>query len=193
MMDSTQTIIGYVYSTRGNKRVCPRCKIVFYSSHKDRGIWCSRKCQHNSTLKERFFYKVEKTDSCWNWIGGKYSNGYGCMFVGRKLTGAHRVSWMVHNGAIPSGMQILHRCDNPPCVNPDHLFLGSQLENIRDMLGKNRGGQHKCRTVTASDVIAIRKEREETGASFKRIGEKYGFCANTAWMICTRKSWSNLP
>lgn len=77
---------------------------------------------------------------CWEWLGARANGGYGLFAVQnpRRIT-AHRYSWELHNGPIPAGMHVLHHCDNPPCVNPAHLFLGTASDNMRDMLAKGRG------------------------------------------------------
>lgn len=85
----------------------------------------------------RFWAKVDRGDDCWEWTGIKDPNGYGrCGMFGETL--AHRVAWKLTREAIPGGLFVLHRCDNPPCCNPDHLFLGTQADNIADMDHKGR-------------------------------------------------------
>ena len=86
----------------------------------------------------RFWAKVCKTNGCWTWTASKNPHGYGQIRLSGKLTLAHRVSWTIHNGVIPEGLFVLHICDNPPCVRPDHLFLGTQKDNIRDAVAKKR-------------------------------------------------------
>lgn len=90
-------------------------------------------------VKIRFFEKVKKTNACWLWTGCIHRQGYGEINVNGKSVLAHRVSWEIHNGAIPPNMKILHHCDIPPCVNPRHLFLGTQKDNMIDCFRKGRG------------------------------------------------------
>ena len=92
---------------------------------------------------DRFFQKIEKTTSCWFWLSGKDKDGYGKFFLSGKTLQAHRVSWSMHNGVIPTGMSVLHRCDNPPCVNPEHLFVGTCVDNVKDRDAKGRNGCSK--------------------------------------------------
>lgn len=96
----------------------------------------------------RFWSKVDKNGTepahvpgigaCWNWAGSKNPGGYGNFKLGEKRVNTHRVSWIFHNGPIPANLFVLHRCDNPSCVRPDHLFLGSQLDNAADCRSKGR-------------------------------------------------------
>ena len=99
--------------------------------------------EFNGTLSKRFALKCGPMDSngCIPWVSTKTSKGYGLLRVastGSKKTGAHRIAWVLENGDLPPEVLVLHRCDNPSCVNPDHLFLGSPKENTEDMVKKNR-------------------------------------------------------
>ncbi len=99
---------------------------------------------------ERFWARVEKTQTCWIWKGGTSGSGYGQLRIQRKLRQksllAHRVAWVLsQTDPIPPSIQVLHRCDNPRCVNPDHLFLGTQYDNMQDMIKKGRLGQRAYR------------------------------------------------
>jgi hypothetical protein len=90
---------------------------------------------------ERFWSKVKrgKSGECWPWVRATNEKGYGCAWFKEKLHKAHRVAWMLGGKTIPAGLCLLHRCDNPPCCNPAHLFLGTKGDNHRDMTGKGRG------------------------------------------------------
>ncbi len=88
---------------------------------------------------EHFHQYVLKLDcSHWIWVGGEISTGYGCLSVNKKSALAHITSWELHRGPIPEGLYTLHKCDIPLCVNPEHLFLGTQKDNIRDLVEKGR-------------------------------------------------------
>jgi len=89
---------------------------------------------------ERFMQKVNKLsdDKCWEWLAAKNSRGYGKFSYDGQMRIAPRVSWILLNGPIPAGMSICHKCDNPGCVNPNHLFLGTQYENVQDCIDKGR-------------------------------------------------------
>lgn len=96
--------------------------------------------RRRGTLTERFWRSVEKTDAgCWNWRGSVNTHGYGQIRAASgEYTTAHRVSWELTNGPIVDGLWVLHRCDNPRCVRPDHLFLGTPADNAQDMYAKKR-------------------------------------------------------
>ncbi len=96
--------------------------------------------KHGLSLKDRLYAKLPAgltDDECWLWPGAK-SDGYGCMKFQGKVLRVHRAMYEVHNGTIPDGLKILHSCDNPPCCNPKHLSLGTQADNVKDMIAKKR-------------------------------------------------------
>lgn len=113
---------------------------------------------------ERFWDRVHKggRDDCWPWTGWKDRDGYGALSVSGRFTRAHRFSYRLHFGDIPEGMLILHDCDNPSCVNPRHLIIGSNLDNMQDKERKGRGRrvhgeQHVNAKLTTKMVLEIRR------------------------------------
>ena len=92
------------------------------------------------SIEERFWAKVKKSDGCWEWTGDKNKGRYGSIYCSEEKRNlrAHRMSYEMHKGPITDGLWVLHRCDNPPCVNPDHLFLGTARDNIMDAIKKGR-------------------------------------------------------
>lgn len=98
--------------------------------------------QQVKSIADRFWLKVKRTRGCWIWTGSVNAKGYGQMSQGRRglrPLQTHRVSWQLHYGQIPDGLLVLHSCDNPRCVRPDHLFLGTAADNTADMVAKERG------------------------------------------------------
>jgi hypothetical protein len=98
--------------------------------------WCDG--HKRRAFEWRFWKYVNKTDGCWLWTGAIGGSGYGLLGVENRNVPAHRLSWQIHNGPIPDGLLVCHTCDNPPCVNPAHLWLGTNLDNARDKMAKGR-------------------------------------------------------
>lgn len=142
---------------------------------------------------ENFWPKVNKSDGCWVWTARLNNMGYGKCSEGL----AHRFSWVLHNGPIPSGLQILHKCDNPPCVRPDHLFLGTQRDNIMDALGKGRivvpkaqsvGEDNPSARLSAEDAMHIRSSVEKT----RLLASRFGVTADHIRAIRRGRAWKHI-
>ena len=147
----------------------------------------------------RFWRYVNKTDGCWVWIGGRRNGRYGDFAVGHpnKHMLAHRFSWTLHNGPVPTGLHVLHKCDNPPCVNPDHLFLGTAADNARDKVSKGRqsrvqGERHHNAKLCVSKVQDIRRECA-TGTTQREAAKKYGVSQRLVYMVVHKQIWSHVP
>ena len=112
--------------------------------------------------------------------------------------GAHRMAWIIAYGSIPQGLCVLHRCDNPPCVRPDHLFLGTKGDNNRDCVAKGRGGytglpgeRNGRAKLQPADILAI-QARYATGESRFALAEEFSITPAYAWAVGNRKSWKHL-
>ena len=144
----------------------------------------------------RFWARVRKTDACWWWTG-TVSARYGQISLGHPSTPgakrwrAHRFSWELHFGPIPDGLVVCHRCDNPLCVNPHHLFLGTQAENVHDSSRKGRKNAWGLQKLNADDVRVIRQQAAR-GLPQKAIARAFGIARNTVSGIVRRKSWAHL-
>jgi hypothetical protein len=149
------------------------------------------------TPEERFLSRINKTDSCWLWIGTKrHQNGYGCLEVDGKLVSAHRFSWLLYHGNIPNDLFVLHKCDNKICVNPDHLFLGTQDENNKDRARKNRswrgiGELSPAHKLTLEEVRNIRKDYNSGFYSQRELARKYKVVQWTIGKIVNRITWKD--
>lgn len=195
-------------------RLCRHCGAPITAR---RNQWCSRSCywgdpdcprRKRRPLIERFWEKVQKTDFCWVWTGPT-SSGYGVIGVGgSRAHGAptvytHRLSWEIHHGPIADGLHVLHHCDNPPCVNPDHLFLGRHLENVRDMWAKGRaavqvdpsraarGERNGAHKLTEEQVREI-KQALALGAVKKYLAAQYGVTPRVMTLIARGELWRHV-
>lgn len=149
-------------------------------------------------LEDRFWEKVQRGSSneCWLWVGALNPDGYGILAGGQdrpdvNLLRAHRVSWEINRGPIDSEQHVLHHCDNPPCVNPSHLFLGDQVANNADRDRKGRGGDRRGerngRTVlTDEQVSSIRERYARGGITQLDLGKQYGISEVHVWRIVHR-------
>jgi len=137
---------------------------------------------------ERFEEGFNKIDGCWEWRKGRRGGGYGTFMVGLKSMAASRAAYILYVGDVPDNKYVCHKCDNPICVNPHHLFISSPAGNSADMVMKGRSakGIDNGRSVLSEkQVIAIRYLRE-IGMSYPRIGAKFGVSKTTARNIAMR-------
>ena len=141
-----------------------------------------------NTLK-RFTAKVEITDSCHIWTASKTRTGYGYFRADGRTDLAHRVAYKLYNGEIPRGMYVIHACDNPSCVNPEHLAIGTQSDNILDCVMKNR---HPKQKLTESDVTAMREKYESTKTTMTALAKEYGVDKSTVRLAIRGLNWSHL-
>lgn len=148
-------------------------------------------------LQNRFWAKVNKTDGCWLWTAGCFRRGYGAIGAGGRhspLLRAHRLSWELHNGPIPEGLCVLHECDNPRCVRPEHLFLGTHQDNVADCVAKGRHSRgervHQSKLTTAN-IIMI-KSAIKSGTSQKAIADTFGVHPATISDIATGRTWTHI-
>lgn len=140
-----------------------------------------------------FLSRIDRRDEdgCWIWSGCKNQHGYGLISFNNRQLSAHRLSYQLFIGEIPKGMYILHKCDNPSCVNPNHLFLGTQKDNMQDMVNKGRSGvgqKRGCPKLTWDQVRTIRGE-SKTGKLYKIIAEEYGVDPSLISQIMLNKIW----
>ena len=144
----------------------------------------------SSSVADRFFNKVIRDSDpgkCWDWSGSKLKgSGYGRLNVAGKVEFAHRLSWEIHRGCIPSGMWVLHTCDNPPCSNPDHLYLGNHTQNVADRQDRGR----------TNAILDVDKVRQITTALLKGeprldVAKRFGVTRSTVNAVASGQNWAH--
>lgn len=154
------------------------------------------------TLEERFWGKVVKTADCWIWVSTLSPKGYGVFNLdqskrrcGPSQIRAHRMSYILAKGAIPDGLLVCHSCDNPRCVRPEHLFIGTNKDNMDDRNNKGRhtkGESHHSAKLTAEIVLEMRR-RHAAGESSASLSRQFGVAAPVGWEAIHRRTWRHLP
>ena len=216
-----------------NTRICrsPACVVAFRPARNDQSF-CSGSCRSRTRylvrrgrapgallepppLRDRFYLCVTKGPGCWEWAGSRYGNGYGMFSYRYTSRCAHRVAWEIERGPIPEGLQVCHHCDNPPCVRIDHLFIGTQVDNMADAKQKGRhahgdshgrhshpeqftaahlrhqrGSRHPLAKVTLELAERIRSEYAESAIFQKDLAAKHGLGAATVFRILRGDHWA---
>lgn len=134
-----------------------------------------------------------KVGKCWLWLGGVYPNGYGYFRIGGKSVYAHRYSYSLHNGRIENNLHVCHTCDTKICVNPSHLFLGSNDDNRADSVAKGRqarGESHGHAKLTEDDVRAIRRLFRK--GSSAALAKKFGVSFQTIYLVVSGGTWRHV-
>ena len=183
-----QKYLSFMQKERSRKK-CPICKKEINSILTQE---CSTKC--------KILNRHKVINECWEWQGKLNSSGYGCFQENingdKKEVRAHRESYRIFKGEIPEGMQVLHKCDNPKCCNPDHLWLGTHKDNMDDRNKKGRvfNGRERARVsgkLTEEEVIEIRK-LYKNGISQKEIQEKFKISQSQVSGILTYRFWKHV-
>jgi len=146
---------------------------------------------------EKFWNHIIKVGTCWLWIGATYPNGYGRVRYKGKMCQTHRLAYEFEYGLIPDGMLICHQCDNRLCINPNHLFLGTYLDNNQDMIKKGRGiyfkgeqsGNHK---LTEKYVNEIRKKYMSDNYTQRQLVKEYDVSSHAISCIVRYKTWKHI-
>lgn len=169
--------------------------------------------QHEARTLRRLWKYVTRGAGCWLWTGAVSHNGYGKLWTGTATVPAHRYSYTLHTGAIPDGLSVLHRCDTPACVNPEHLFLGTHTDNMADMVQKRRqyrtaprpsipgattgsvwirGSKNGNARLTDEKVVELRALHGE-GWTQRELAERFGMDQTTISDVARRKTWKHIP
>lgn len=163
---------------------------------------------HDKTIPAviRFWSRVNKTEGCWLWTSTTSTAGYGYIDDNKRRYQSSVYSWMIHNGPVPDGLFVLHKCDNTACVNPDHLFLGTQNDNVQDCIKKGRfnygsrgkkGEKHHGARVTEEQVRDIRRRYTKGRGRYQRgnsheLAVEFGLTQAQVLNIAKHKQWSHV-
>lgn len=214
------TCASVSYSARKVLTPCYVCGTRVYRIPKrvtaQRFTCCSLACARQAKagdIEYRFWAKVDRNGpipehvpalgNCWLWTGAKWPDGYGCFMIRRRKVRATHVAYeLTHKAPVP-GPMMLHRCDNPPCVRPDHLFSGDARDNALDAIAKGRfardfkrtirrGDEHHQARLVEADIPEIRR-RIAAGESTRAVGSDYGVSGGTISLAARRLTWAHVP
>ena len=159
-----------------------------------------RRIKTKEELKRRFWSKVEikNPSECWPWKRARTIRGYGSFCLNSKNLNAQRALWIIEFGPIADGLCVCHKCDNPPCCNPDHLFLGTDADNMTDKTRKGRnnpavGERGGFAKLTTEQVLEIRKVYSEGLENQTQLGTRFGVNKRTIQKIVNFQRWKHLP
>lgn len=198
-----------MYQKKKTQSVCAYCGKIYelYSHHLKKGQkYCGYDCfgaqrtKDWRTPQERFFRNISTAtheNNCWIYSRLNPVSGYGQLMVNNKSMSAHRYSWVLHFDKIPYGLFVLHKCDTPACVNPDHLFLGNQFDNMQDCEKKGRckrpmGENHPSSKLTEEKVRQIRIRLIDCKITQKKLGEEFGVSERTISSIKLGRVWAHV-
>lgn len=190
-------------------KTCPVCQKQFNVppsiAIQGKGIYCSYECRRKACGPVARFWKNVNKDgaynkrlksNCWEWTGAKVYK-YGSMSIYNRSVRAHRYSWEIRFGKIPKGKYVCHHCDNPSCVNPDHLYLGTPQDNMTDKVERGRhrvpvGERHGNARLTNETVIEMRQLYANGGHTHKSLAEMFGVSTSAAQCVIERKTWKHV-
>lgn len=134
-------------------------------------------------------------DPCWEWRSGNDSDGYGQIFVGGRTVKAHRLFFQLFVGHLSVTQVAMHRCDNPPCVNPSHLVRGSHADNVADCIakGRNAAGPKNGRAKLSVETVLLLRDRYNNGASTPKLAKEMGMSKSTMAELLFGKTWIHVP
>lgn len=184
--DCGNIIVVYGASLRSGRTTSCGCA----KSEASRKRMSDMRRKESGTIEDRFFSRFDVVDSgCWQWRAHSDKDGYGILPTNSSSIRAHRLSYEIYKGAIPQGMVVCHKCDNPGCVNPDHLFIGTSKDNAQDALRKGRnytGDKNSRARLSWEEVDAIRASTKP----YSILAEKYQVSVSTIKDVRRRRTWS---
>lgn len=185
-----------------NTKACTECDKQVHPTRRGMcmGCYCrwwreNRDVAQRPAAHDRFWSKVSKSSGCWEWQAYRDGRGYGRIFWDGRPRPASQVALILSGSPKPEGVEACHRCDNPPCVNPTHLYWGTRQDNIDDAYarGQRAGGErHSAARLTEAQVVEIR-EAFATGADYRDLGSTYGIDPRSIFGITSGKKWPQAP
>ena len=155
--------------------------------------------KNHATVEERFWRNVQKTEGCWFWMGTKSRNAYGVIGLngrGGKSVTVHRLSYIMHHGDIPDGYVVMHSCDNPSCVNPDHLSIGTYKDNAQDAVAKGRHARMAPKGVENGKAVLNKEKvlyiRSKPDTSHAKLAAELGVSASCIRGVRSGRTWSHI-